>query len=673
MTVFYVRPLTGNDANAGTTPASAWQSLSAGATALRIAPGDEIRVEESGAATSAGNATWTSGSGLVTKAVASNATVSLCEDPWSVAAVGVSVSTDPSRKQGTVSSRFVLPPLLAAGRVAYQAIAPTDYSAYRQICFWVRSDLLLPAGTLQVSLCSDAAGTVVVNTATVAYTLAAGKWTPIVVNTGAALGASIQSVLLSTLLPIGASEVSVNLDDIFTSKAAGSADEITLRTLISKGASHEPWYPIRSVDGATIALDAGIDDGPAALSPIYAGTTALAATSVKQALALPPAFTRSTTGGTSAVDSPWGTLNESGSSTQPILITGGWDSATMLTQTSETLLDLVTGLGTGLTFNSKSYAKASKISVLHGRQGIEVLGQHLEIADCGAFCMGAGAGLAIGVTNFARDIRVRRGQVVGGSQALVSVTTGYVTFEDLLVVACSHATQQAIVCGTNGVAEFNVLRVFDAQGAMQTRATTLIRGGQNLRLRNTHDFDLVGSTPRITLTICDFIFGNGVEVVVSGSLASMEWRVNLQNRNLVPNNHLIMMEGGLITPDTVFFYSGNKSWLLTPGATYRTADSPMILPLGPLWKLKSPPAAAQSVSVRVYRSNANIKARLRIPAGQLCSMSGDLIASDSGAAGAWNLITIPITMTADGVIDAQLEVYTVDGLSGYSCWTDDLS
>ncbi len=126
MTVYYVRPLTGNDANAGTTPASAWQSLSAGAAASRIAPGDEIRIEGSGAATAAGNATWTAGSGLVVKAAASNATVSLCEDAWSVVSAGVSVSTDPARKQGSVSSRFVLPPLLAAGRVAYRAIPATD-------------------------------------------------------------------------------------------------------------------------------------------------------------------------------------------------------------------------------------------------------------------------------------------------------------------------------------------------------------------------------------------------------------------------------------------------------------------------------------------------------------------------------------------------------------------
>lgn len=673
MTTFYIRPTSGNDSAAGTSPATAWQSLTLGALAALIAPGDELRVEESGAATSAGNATWTDGSGLVAKAAASNATVSVCDTAWTAVGAGVATTTSATRKLGALASSFTLPASLPAGRVAFAALGATDFSAYRQICFWVRADRVIPAGTLRINLCSDALGAAVVNVATVAYAIGAGVWTPIVVNTGAALGASIQSVMLSTLLPLSASSATILIDNIFVAKAVGSADEITLRSLISKSGTGEAWFPIRSVDGTSIALDAGINDGPTALSPLYAGSTALVATWVKQALALPAAFTLSANGTSTATDCPWGLLNDSGTAVLPLLITGGWDSAAMLAQTSETILDLVTGFGTGMSLNSQSDVHVSKLSFCHSRQGFEVTGMHNELDGCSATCLGTGAAFAVGLVNYARDTRIRHAQAVGGSMPLVTVDSGPGVFEDLLVSSCSHATMQAIISTVFGTAEFNGLRVYDAFGALLTSAPALVRGGENRRLRNTVDFNVDGYIPSIELTICDFLFANGTEVAVSGALTSLEWRVNLQNRNLVPNDHLVTMEGGTIVPDTAFFQSGDKSWLFSPSAGYRTSARPMVLPLGPLWKLLSPPAAAQSVSVWVYRDSANIQARLRIPAGQLCSMSGDLTAVDAGGVGSWNQITIPITMTADGVIDAQLEVYTTNGLAGYHCWTDDLS
>jgi hypothetical protein len=64
MVTYYVDFEGGNDANDGTSFAQRWQTLTNGATAARIAPGDEIRVMASPAPTAIGNATWTGGGRL---------------------------------------------------------------------------------------------------------------------------------------------------------------------------------------------------------------------------------------------------------------------------------------------------------------------------------------------------------------------------------------------------------------------------------------------------------------------------------------------------------------------------------------------------------------------------------------------------------------------------------
>ena len=61
MATFYLDFDGGNDANTGLSFAQRWQTITNGATAARIAPGDEIRVMASPDPTSMGSATWTGG------------------------------------------------------------------------------------------------------------------------------------------------------------------------------------------------------------------------------------------------------------------------------------------------------------------------------------------------------------------------------------------------------------------------------------------------------------------------------------------------------------------------------------------------------------------------------------------------------------------------------------
>lgn len=90
MATFYVDFENGNDANDGTTFANRWKTLTNGATAARIGPGDEIRMMGSPEPTSLGiNATWTSGQQQTAKTItgATNAT------PISITCAGHGYST----------------------------------------------------------------------------------------------------------------------------------------------------------------------------------------------------------------------------------------------------------------------------------------------------------------------------------------------------------------------------------------------------------------------------------------------------------------------------------------------------------------------------------------------------------------------------------------------------
>lgn len=86
MATYYVDYELGNDANAGTAfgAGTAWKTLTLGATAARIAPGDIIKIAKSPApsAVTGTTATWNNLSKTVTLASANTLNVDMCETAW---------------------------------------------------------------------------------------------------------------------------------------------------------------------------------------------------------------------------------------------------------------------------------------------------------------------------------------------------------------------------------------------------------------------------------------------------------------------------------------------------------------------------------------------------------------------------------------------------------------
>ena len=114
MTIFYLDSVNGNDAADGSTFATAglptvgpWKTITSGATAARIAPGDVIRIAKSPDPTSLGQtAAWTNLSKTVTlQTGAVTLTIDLGESAWTASANVTATADTTQYKEGSKSAK----------------------------------------------------------------------------------------------------------------------------------------------------------------------------------------------------------------------------------------------------------------------------------------------------------------------------------------------------------------------------------------------------------------------------------------------------------------------------------------------------------------------------------------------------------------------------------------
>lgn len=319
----FVDLVNGSDANNGSTFALRKKTLSS-AAAVAVA-GDVIRVMGK-PSTSSGTATWTKGSPLVTLSAAMNQLL-YGDGAWTAAAnvTATANTTAPTPKQGSNSSKLVCAAGFTTGKMAHFATGALNLSAYQQVSFWIQSTAALAANTLRLDLCSDAAGNTVVHSFTINVALNANQWTAVTIDNAAALGATINAVRLHALISMASKTVLV--DNIFAAKAPSAADCLTLNSLISP--DNAVWYPVQSVSGTTVYVDAQAATA-ATLAKGYRSATGSTTFYMMQ-----PTVVSIGTGNT-VYDQ---VFSGNGSSGNPITISGGWDSAAMTTQSGFTLID----------------------------------------------------------------------------------------------------------------------------------------------------------------------------------------------------------------------------------------------------------------------------------------------------------------------------------------------
>lgn len=332
MTILYVDPAAGNDANDGLSFANrkrTFRSVTNASSEL-----DTIRVIASPDAFSVGSASWTDNSKDITWTNTSNLKVDGCESGWT-AATNVTVNHPTGNKGKTGSSYLELSIAsgFTTGKAAYKTLpSPLTVSAFQQIAFYFQT-----AGTsnysFKICLCSDTTGNTIVAeiSKTMTYiidyldsnTSNNMHWLPVMLNYGSAFpGTAINSIAIYFTADPGTPLLA--FDGFTLCKAPGASDLIDLYSMIGKNAGGETeWYPVTDLAETGVKVASSryrmwsgftLSDRP------YRGTTESVTTYIRNPLKLAWDWYAS--------DASW--------IRRKITIEGGYNRTDMSTKTGET-------------------------------------------------------------------------------------------------------------------------------------------------------------------------------------------------------------------------------------------------------------------------------------------------------------------------------------------------
>ena len=363
MAIWYWDPVGGNNANDGTTFANRKLNLQ---NLTTVAAGDTVRCIKSPDAVATGiNATWTDGSNTVTLASAPTLTVANCDANWT-ASTNVTCSTTTVRKEGTNSQSTAIGAAFTTGKASFFATGTLNLSGYQQLTFWIRQTVgtAAVAGDYSISLCSDVAGATPVNTFAIPAMPINSTWTPITIDLGTNLGASIQSIAF--YVNVDRAAVTFLIDNVCAVPASANANAISLTSLIGKGGTDNQYLGIRSINGTTVILDSSpyYSLDLAGTEPLWSGTTETVALYRRETLKTTPVAA------TAVVNNYAGATGTAGNI---VTISGGWDTTNMSTQTGQTYLDGQIGNGYGLSLNGAAafnYMALSNINCVRYNIGL---------------------------------------------------------------------------------------------------------------------------------------------------------------------------------------------------------------------------------------------------------------------------------------------------------------
>lgn len=697
MATFYLDPTGGNDANDGTTFANRWKTITSGATAARIAAGDIIRIMASPDPTSLGqNATFTNKSDTVTLTSAVTANVTVCDTVWT-AATNVTASTDTStKKEGTAAITLAIASGFTTGKAGYFAISSTDFSSYQQLSFWIRVNAIVAANTLSIKLCSDTTGDTAVDTFSITHSLQSGRWYPITINKGSALGSAIQSVALYCDLDPGT--VTVHLDNILACKATSSNDSLTLNSLIGKNTAGELWYPIASINGTTVKIDSYPNLTFSTTRRGYAGTTATTTAYKRECHIFAPTNTFS----------PWGATNEAGSSGSPVTFSGGWDRTNMSTQTGDTYIDGLTGAVSGVSLDH-TFQSIEKLYMTRFSNGITGSNNDASISNCG------GIGCESSPISLTGQRVTSTGTIVGVcSGGTLNFTGAQLSVENVTVVSGhSNGTQLGSAgtptkhigttigrnCTSSGVVilgsgQFNAIEAYDngshgvsTSGVIGPQTFQSIISNSNTgvgwiagtNFATVNSLSTTGNTTNAAISYNPSTYSYirlktssyGESSLFTGTLTTGSG-AHLQSQNDDgTGNHITYVEGGTISSDSGAdrHTASGLAWKLSPtSTTIRTSLYPLRLLIATVVV-----NASSLVTVKgwVKRSaSSTISARIVCPGGQIAGVSSDVTATASAGSGTYEELTITFTPSEAGAVEIYFEAW---GGTTASAWIDDLT
>lgn len=597
-------------------------------------------------------------------------------------------------KEGNYSNQFAVNATFTTGKIGYLTLpgGARNLSGYQQVCFWIMqtAGTLATADNLRFRLCSDTIGDTVVNTATVPAFTALNVWYPIVVDLGTNLGSSIASISLALNSDQGAQTFRIN--NPFVAKASSASDCLTLNSMIGKS-SAGPFYHIQSIVGTRVLLDNGSTMQNVNRAPVNtAETVAL----WKQEPLI--------------CNTQQNTTSMSGSSGNPVIISGGWNRTDMSTQTGESVYDFqfktfFNPSTADLDISNISIGRATGVAFQIGSlRGVYDLNQFTACVNTSCVTVTAGANPTL--TTIARmDYNATtRGLSVENTSGNYTGSYG-VDY----IGSSNHA--EAIFSSTPGA-------VFETVGTIENNAGYGIRiQGGNQRYKSITEIKNNGNVPfycsgpanglRIESggtwsgnTGYAFIaYGDAYinDLTTSGHTGAVstqsytekiyarnctfneatkvQYAGNYQNIALYSQNNsgsgldVIYTDGGTIESDTTTRHTASgKSWALKPtSTTLRTQTCPLDLTIA---RIAVSANSLVTVKAWMQRTNTALTMKLVCPGGQIAGVSTDVEASVTASANTWEELTITFTPTEAGVVAIEALAW---GGSTHTGYVDDLT
>jgi len=636
MPTYFIDPVGGNDANNGLTFATRWRTLAAGPTSGRIAPGDELRFVESPAPTLIGNCTWTNGGRTIGVPAG---TVRLIDaltvnTGWVVAPnVTLNTPTTVARVIGAASVNFTVGAAFTTGKLAHKPLT-MDLSGFRQVNCWVRPSTTLIGNTLFVDLCSDATGDVPILSIPVRDGGVSTAWVAAIAAHTGPIG-TINSIALRATADPGTPTILINC--LFASKAPGAADEITLATLLSRGAytlsppgrgagtGDEPLLPVVGVtsDTAVVVNWLRVASSPNALDTsgrTYDGVTWTVPTYAHQCYRFEEARN-------------W-VPNVAGGSTPAgqILWSGGWSASDMASRTGLSRWMLT---NTGRNFASLAGHTFENFALSAITTGSNIPGaDRCRAVNCYLHGVASGLG-AIRGTSVANCCFMHTDVGMGGA-----TDTSHFTFSDVYVYGGSiswgntgglmwvrgatvrNSPSAALDLGRNpgseGVVAADIVTLNNSSGISAQM-------GVNARLLNA------------TLTEA---------TEVSGSGGTGDYYVSVENLDGVAGNDVLFHHQGRLIRQTAVVDTQPTAWEARVTSTAVTQLSPMRMRLG-LFEITL--GRVNTIAVRMRRNNTGLSLGLSyLDVEGLPGIVDEQRALAAGAANAWETVTLSLAPTGTG-------------------------
>ena len=650
MATYFLDPVGGNDANSGTSFATRWKTIGGGPTAARVAPGDEIKFIESPAPTLIGNCTWTNGQRTITvPAGAVKLIDALSANTGWVAAANVTLNAaSNTRLIGAAAVNFAVAAAFTTGKMAHKQLT-MDLSGFQQVNVWMRTSVAFAAGSLFLDLCSDANGDVPIVSVPMTDSGNTAAWVAgLIAHTGS-IG-TINSIALRATQDPGNASIFIN--NLWASKAPGSADEITLATMVSKTA-YTTSPPLRGSGSKTgqeplLGVVGVLSDTSVVLNMVgaqnnqletsgrtYDGVTEAVATYAHQCFP----FTEARN---------W-TPNEAATEANPTIWTGGWSAIDMATRTGMTryMLSSRNYSAGGFVFHKfQNFAFSSTLTNnnLPGSDGCRV--ENCLLTACG----------------FASSNAVRGMSAAGCCYSTLGFTLGGISLGTGSTLENTYAWGGGInnAGGRNFLAGTTVRNGFPVGLAFSGNPGNESICVQDLVTINNQSGG-ISAVPGVNARIKDALVLETTEFL----FGSNDGLVSVENLDNVAGNDVLAHPWGRMTRQTTVVDTQLSSLRVQVTSTNAIAGGPMRLPLG---QFEITLGVTTAIAIRMRRDNTGLSMGLSyLPTEGLPGITTEQRALMTAAANTWETVTLSLSPTGSGTQIISLDLIAWGGttFNGY--------